>query len=170
MLFLVRFFLHISNTGKYGPEITPYLDTSWSGCEKYLLNMSFKLKIIVFSLLIKNLAKQKRTQGNEKKNGLYPRMSWVFLFRLFSINGSRYSRMDQEKFAEDTLWKNWSGMVCLSRPYHLEFLQGIFFKFFEFYLVHSWISCPKYSKLLIVEPYMRKVKKWKTVRPCLVTR
>ena len=40
--------------------------------------------------------------------------------------GSRYSRMDQVKFVEDSLQKIWDDMVCLSRPYHLRFFKGCF--------------------------------------------
>ena len=35
-----------------------------------------------------------------------------------------YSRMEQVKFVEDNLLKNWGDMVLLSRPYHLIFLKG----------------------------------------------
>ena len=51
------------------------------------------------------------------------------------ILGSRYSRIDQVKFMEERLLKNWIDMVCLSRPYHFKFLMTVFHKF---YLVHSW--------------------------------
>ena len=50
----------------------------------------------------------------------------VFLEGLFLIiyhpwlNGTKYSRMDQVKSVEDSLWKIWKGMVCLSRPYPLQ--------------------------------------------------
>ena len=36
---------------------------------------------------------------------------------------SRYSRMDQVKFVEDSLWKTWGDMVCLSRAYPFEFFK-----------------------------------------------
>ena len=32
--------------------------------------------------------------------------------------------MDQVKFVEDSLYKIWSDMVCLSIPYHFKFLKG----------------------------------------------
>ena len=38
--------------------------------------------------------------------------------------GSRYSRMDRVKFVEDSLYKIWSVMACLSRPYHFKFFKG----------------------------------------------
>ena len=38
--------------------------------------------------------------------------------------GSRYSRMDQVKFVEDSLKKIWSDFVCLGRPYHFKFYKG----------------------------------------------
>ena len=32
--------------------------------------------------------------------------------------------MDQVKFVQDSLWKIWSDMVCLGRPYHLKFFNS----------------------------------------------
>ena len=46
----------------------------------------------------------------------------------FIHHGSMYSRMDQVKFVEDSLWKNSKGP-----------LNAVFHKC---YLVHSWILCP----------------------------
>ena len=43
---------------------------------------------------------------------------------------TKYSRMDQLKFLEDSLWK--------SRPYPFKFLKAVFHRF---YYVHSWILC-----------------------------
>ena len=37
------------------------------------------------------------------------------------IYATVYSRMDQVKFVENSLQKNWSDMVCLNRPYHIKF-------------------------------------------------
>ena len=56
-------------------------------------------------------------------------------------NGTRYSRMNQEKLVEDSLYKIWKDMVCLSAPYYVKFLKGVFHKF---YLAHSWIPWPKW--------------------------
>ena len=42
------------------------------------------------------------------------------------IYESRYSRMDQVKFVEDSLQKIGSDMVCLSRPYHFKFFKGCY--------------------------------------------
>ena len=53
---------------------------------------------------------------------------------------TKYSRVDQVKFVEDSFKKIWRDMVCLSRPYpfHIpsNFLKAVFQKL---YLVHSWI-------------------------------
>ena len=51
-----------------------------------------------------------------------------------AVCGAKYSRtrMDQVKFVEDSLSKNWQDMVCLSR-------------FCKFYLVYSWILCLIYD-------------------------
>ena len=47
------------------------------------------------------------------------------LFRkTIEIFESKYSRMDLVKIVEDSLSKNWSNMVCLSRPYHFKFVKG----------------------------------------------
>ena len=43
------------------------------------------------------------------------------------LNGTKYSRMDEVKFVEDSLFPS-------------SFLKDVFHKF---YLVHSWIICPK---------------------------
>ena len=37
--------------------------------------------------------------------------------------GPRHSRMDQVKFVEDRLSKNWSNMVGLGRPYQFNFFK-----------------------------------------------
>ena len=39
-------------------------------------------------------------------------------------NESRYPRIDQVKFAEYSLLKNWSNMVCLGTPNYLNFFKG----------------------------------------------
>ena len=39
-------------------------------------------------------------------------------------NETKYSRMDQVKFVEDSVLKMWIDMVCLSRPYHFKFLKA----------------------------------------------
>ena len=39
--------------------------------------------------------------------------------------GSRYSKIDQFKFVEDSLLKNLSDMVCLSRPCHFKFFKRL---------------------------------------------
>ena len=44
-------------------------------------------------------------------------------------NGIKYSRMDQIKFAAQKIWRD---MICLMPVLH------------NFYLVHSWILCPKW--------------------------
>ena len=56
-------------------------------------------------------------------------------------NGTRYSRMNQEKLVEDSLYKIWKDVVCLSAPYYVKFLKGVFH---QFYLAHSWILWPKW--------------------------
>ena len=40
------------------------------------------------------------------------------------INGTKYSRMDQVKFVEDSLYKIWRDTVFLSRPYPFKFFKG----------------------------------------------
>ena len=39
-------------------------------------------------------------------------------------NGTRYSRIDQEKLVENSLYKIWKDMVCLSTPYHVKRFEG----------------------------------------------
>ena len=56
-------------------------------------------------------------------------------------NGTRYSRMNQEKLVEDSFYKIRKDMVCLSAPYYVKFLKGVFHKF---YLAYSWIPWPKW--------------------------
>ena len=34
--------------------------------------------------------------------------------KLTPSNGTKYSRMDQVKFVDDSLWKIWNDMICLS--------------------------------------------------------
>ena len=38
--------------------------------------------------------------------------------------GTKWSRMDQVKYVEDSLLKIWSDMVYLSRPHHFKFFKG----------------------------------------------
>ena len=38
--------------------------------------------------------------------------------------GSRYSRMDQVKFLEDSLFKICCDLVCVSRPYYFKIFKG----------------------------------------------
>ena len=40
------------------------------------------------------------------------------------LNGSSYSRMDQVKFVENSLWNIWTDMVCVGRPYHVKYFKG----------------------------------------------
>ena len=44
-------------------------------------------------------------------------------YDIIVLYGSRYSRLDQVKFVEDSLLKTWSDMVCQSKPYHFEFFK-----------------------------------------------
>ena len=44
--------------------------------------------------------------------------------RLNASSGAKYSRIDHVKFLEDSLYKIWSRMVCLSRPYHFKCFKG----------------------------------------------
>ena len=43
---------------------------------------------------------------------------WKFTENVWSTCGTKYSRMYQVKFAEDSLYKVWRDMVCLSHVYH----------------------------------------------------
>ena len=36
----------------------------------------------------------------------------IFPLRISSVNGTKYSRIDKVKFVEDSLYKNWRGMIC----------------------------------------------------------
>ena len=49
-----------------------------------------------------------------------------FILLLWLLFETKYSRMDQVKFVEDSLWKIWSDMVCLGRSYHFRFLEAVF--------------------------------------------
>ena len=40
------------------------------------------------------------------------------------VYGTKYSRMDQVKFVEDSLYKIRKDMVCLGRPYPFNFFKG----------------------------------------------
>ena len=40
---------------------------------------------------------------------------------LGETNGTKFSKMDQVKFVEDSLWKIWSGMVCFRQTIPLHF-------------------------------------------------
>ena len=60
--------------------------------------------------------------GLSKSNkALLLKWCWPCILRLY---WSKYSRMDQVKFLEDSLSRIWSDMVCLSRPYHFKFFKG----------------------------------------------
>ena len=58
--------------------------------------------------------------------------------------GTKYSRMNQIKFVEDSLYKNWRGLVCLKQTTPLRFFKGclpqIFFGPFLNTLSHLWVS------------------------------
>ena len=59
---------------------------------------------------------------------------------LKQLNGTNYSRVDKIIICGKQPLKIWRDMVCLSRPYPFKFFKTVFHKF---YLVHSWILCPK---------------------------
>ena len=40
------------------------------------------------------------------------------------LYGSRFSKMDQVKFVEDSLKSIGSNMICLGRPYHFQYFKG----------------------------------------------
>ena len=61
------------------------------------------------------------------------------------VNGSRYSKMDQVKFVEDSLQKIWSDMAY----YHFKFLKAVFHRF---YLV---IYSTLFPFFLGVEPLLK---------------
>ena len=52
-------------------------------------------------------------------------------------------------------------MVCMSRPYHFNFLKTVFHKF---YLVHSWILCPYIPIYILVIWPKSKNKNWDRTR------
>ena len=61
----------------------------------------------------------------------------------------------QVKLVEDSLWKIWLDMLCLSRPYTSYFLKAVFHKY---YLIHSWLPWPKYCWLYIVALFFFSIK------------
>ena len=52
--------------------------------------------------------------------------SWcsLYIVQIDYLYKTKYSRMDQVKFLEDSLQKIWSDMVCRGRPYHCSFFKG----------------------------------------------
>ena len=65
----------------------------------------------------------------------WPKWVKILAIRLH-LYGSRYSRMDQLKFVEDSHEKIWKDHTTSN------FLKAVFHKF---YLVHSWIPWPTYT-------------------------
>ena len=59
--------------------------------------------------------------------------------------------MDQVKFVEDSLFKIWSDMVCLSRPYHFKFFKDSFTSFTWYILEYldPYIIVALYQKIFI---------------------
>ena len=58
------------------------------------------------------------------------------------LYGVKYSRMDQLKFVEDSLWNlKWYGLLRLIF-WSADILKAVFQKF---YLIHSWILYPTYT-------------------------
>ena len=62
-----------------------------------------------------------KLQCIKKKKRNYEKRKITYICEIY---GSRYSRMDQLKFVEDSLQKIRSDMVCFGRPYHFKFLKG----------------------------------------------
>ena len=65
--------------------------------------------------------------GNPVELNVYEVFMTVNFKNFKILNGTKYSRMDEVKFVEDSLFPS-------------SFLKDVFHKF---YLVHSWIICPK---------------------------
>ena len=93
--------------------------------------------------------------GKWKKN---TGMKWVIAYLVFAHNCqqvsqewfvSRYSRIDQIKFVEDSLWsdKIWSDMVCLGRHFIffkgclLQTLLGLFLNTLTHFCVYAVFYC-----------------------------
>ena len=64
--------------------------------------------------------------------------------KLTTLLGTKYSRIDQVKFVEDSLYKIWSDIVCLGNPYHLKSFKG---SLSQILLGPSWIPRPTYNYL-----------------------
>ena len=95
---------------------------------------------------------------------------WYSSIATFSY-GSRYSRMDQVKFVEESLQKIWSDMVCYglsAQADHiiLNFLKAVFHKF---YLVYSWIPWPTYLTILSIAMSGWKLLNQLVENICLLT-
>ena len=77
---------------------------------------------------------------SKRKQAEYMKYLACFLFYLLRITyGSRYSKLGQVKFMEDSLSKIWSDMIFLGRPYYFNFFKVVFQ---TFNLVYPWIPWP----------------------------
>ena len=61
------------------------------------------------------------SKSNSSSDAFENTKQWTTLWMLY---GTKYSRMDQVKFVEDSLWKIWNDMVCWDRPYLFQFFKS----------------------------------------------
>ena len=71
--------------------------------------------------------------------------------------------MDQVKIVEDNLWKIWSDMICLSRPYPLKFFKDCLPQFllgpFLNNLIQIWTLKPKEKTKYTVSHHLYNLPK-----------
>ena len=66
------------------------------------------------------------------------------------LRGTKYSRMGQVKFVEDTLADLPKRKICLSRPYHFKFFKGCSNLFFLLLLFdQKLMSIPKIIYIIV---------------------
>ena len=100
----------------------------------------------------------------------------VFCFCLFQQeyivqNGTKYSRMNQVKFVEESLWKIWSYMLCLSRSYQFKFFKSCLPQIplgpFVNTLSHISLETKERSRKIVL-PSKRKTINWNFTSPVLI--
>ena len=84
--------------------------------------------ISLYSIL--RISTEGRRESDKEVGSLSPAVHTFIL-----LNGTKYSRVDQEKFVEDSRLYSFMSKHFLPSKH----------VFYKFYLVHSWIPCPKYD-------------------------
>ena len=101
-------------------------------------NANFAVSLFVYAM-----PKKRFTECFVANEGL---LQIIVSFWFYEICETKHSRVNQVKFAEDSILKIWSDMICLSRPYHVKFFKDCLPQI----LLGSFLNTLSYTVFLLV--------------------